>query len=300
MSVIVSSAGPVMMSMTRRLLLFVAAVVVGFVWGYTWSFELSAWAWSVLLEIFADPNAQIASLGTGIIVGFALGLVHITAPCYLPAAFAALPLSQLAGNYRRWLKAVAVLTISMVAVTALFGVIVGAPIRLLAGTVGSPETMGAITQITLIITGVIMLLVALGELGLTRRLLPSAHAAPALANAPADDTSFVGLYRPVAITGVWIAATFGIVCPKTLYLALLVYVAVVGSMAYGALVLGAYGLGLAAAIALCGFVLLPASRGAQFSAWLAGHAEGFHIVQGIVFAVLGALTVSFWWLRYSG
>jgi cytochrome c biogenesis protein CcdA len=57
------------------------------------------------------------------------------------------------------------------------------------------------------------------------------------------------------------AATYGIVCPKPLYLALLVYVAVVGSMAYGALALAAYGLGLATAIALGGLILLPASRG---------------------------------------
>jgi hypothetical protein len=64
------------------------------------------------------------------------------------------------------------------------------------------------------------------------------------------------------------AATFGIICPKPLYLALLVYVAVVGSMAYGALVLGAYGLGLAASIGLGGFILLRAGRAARFSAWL--------------------------------
>jgi cytochrome c biogenesis protein CcdA len=299
MSVIVSSAGPVMMSMPRRLLLFVAAVAVGSIWGYTWNREFANWSASVLLSVFADPNIQIASLGTAMFVGFALGLVHIVSPCYLPAAFGALPLAQVARDSRQWLKTVAVLTVSMVAVTALFGVIVGAPTRLLAGTIGSPQTMGALTQITLIITGIVMLVVALGELGLTWRLLPSGHTAPVLANALRDDTSFVTRYRQVAFTGVWIAATFGIVCPKPLYLAVLVYVAVVGSMAYGALALGAYGLGLAAAIALCGFVLLPASRGARLSAWLAAHAEGFHIIQGVVFAVLGALTVSFWWLRYT-
>src|SRR5262245_26574523 len=133
MSAIISSAGPVMMSMSRRVLLFVAAVVVGSLWGYTWDRELSAWAWSVLLEIFADSEVQNASLGAALIAGFALGLPHNTTPCYPPAAFAALPLTHMASAYRQWLKAVAVLTVSMVAVTALFGVIVGAPTRLLAG-----------------------------------------------------------------------------------------------------------------------------------------------------------------------
>jgi cytochrome c biogenesis protein CcdA len=103
----------------------------------------------------------------------------------------------------------------------------------------------------------------------------------------------------VAAIGLWIAATFGIVCPKPLYLALLVYVALVGSMAYGALALGAYGLGLAASIGLGGYLLLGAGRAARFSAWLATHEEGFHLVQGVVFAVLGVLTVSFWLFRYS-
>jgi cytochrome c biogenesis protein CcdA len=186
----------------------------------------------------------------------------------------------------------------MVTVTVAFGVIVGAPTRLLAGTIGSPQSMGAITQVTLIITGALMVLFALGELGLTRRLLPIVHAAPAFPGTVVDESDFVARYRPVAIAGVWIAATFGIVCPKPLYLALLVYVAVLGSMSYGALVLGAYGLGLVAAIALCGLAFLPASRGARFRAWLAARAEGFHLIQGVVFAALGALTVSFWWLRY--
>ena len=51
--------------------------------------------------------------------------------------------------------------------------------------------MGAITQITLIITGILMLLFALGELGLTRRLLPSAARGPRLVSAAVDDTTFV-------------------------------------------------------------------------------------------------------------
>src|SRR3954470_14627849 len=116
MSVITSSTGFVMMSTSRRLLLFGAAVVVGFIWGYIWNQDLVAWAYSILLEIFADPNIQIASLATGVGMGFVLGFVHVAAPCYLPAVLAALPLTQSADNNRQWLKTVAVLTVSMVAV----------------------------------------------------------------------------------------------------------------------------------------------------------------------------------------
>jgi cytochrome c biogenesis protein CcdA len=98
--------------------------------------------------------------------------------------------------------------------------------------------------------------------------------------------------------GFWMAATFGVICPKPLYVALLVYVAVVGSPAYGALTLGTYGLGLATSVAIGGLILLPASRAARFKSWLADREETFHFVQGLVFAAAGALAVAFFWLKY--
>jgi hypothetical protein len=90
-----------------------------------------------------------------------------------------------------------------------------------------------------------------------------------------------------------------VICPKPLYLALLVYVAVVGNAAYGALALGAYSLGLATSVALGGFILLPVSRLAGFNAWLAAREDAFHLVQCLVFAVFGAVAVAFFWLRYT-
>jgi len=78
-----------------------------------------------------------------------------------------------------------------------------------------------------------------------------------------------------------------------------VYVAVVGSALYGAVALGAYGLGLAISVALVGLILRPVGRTARFGAWMASHEGAFRLVQGLVFAVLGAVTVSFFWLRYT-
>ena len=286
------------MSTLRRLLLFGAAVALGFIGGLNWSTELSNWAYNGLLNVFAQPGIQITTLGVGVGLGFLLGFVHITSICYLPAAFAALPLVQAARTNREWLKTVAVLVLCMVAVTALFGVLVSAPASLLAGIIGSRRTMAQLMQPTLVVTGILMIVVALGELGLIRRLLPRVHFTPAPVGVPGEMSPRTR-YRRAAIMGLWMAATFGIICPKPLYLALLVYVAVVGSAAYGALALGAYGLGLATSIALGGFILLPASRAARFNAWLAARETGFHLVQGLVFAALGALVVSFFWLRYA-
>ena len=119
-----------------------------------------------------------------------------------------------------------------------------------------------------------MLVVALGELGLTRRLLPERARGP---GARERSSGRYELCHPLPPGGHHRRLDRRHLrhrLPEGALPGAAGYVAVVGSMAYGALVLGAYGLGLAAAIALCGFVLLPASRGARFSAWLAARAEG--------------------------
>ena len=209
-----------------------------------------------------------------------------------------MPLVQAARNNREWLKTVAVLGLGSVLVAALFGAILGAPASLLAGTVGSRRMMSQIMQTALVGTGILMMVVALGEMGLMRRLLPRLRFGPSSMDEESD-RSARGLYRQAAVMGASMTATFGICCTQPLYLALVVYVAVVGSAVYGAVTLGAYGLGLATSVALAGLILRPASRAARFSTWLASHEEAFHLVQGLVFAVLGALTVSFFWLRYT-
>jgi len=283
---------------TARLLLLVAAVAAGFVGGLTWSLEISAWAYDGFIKLFAEPGIQITSLAMGVGVAYLLGFVHVTTICYMPAALAAVPMVQEARTTREWLKTAAVLALAMVLVSALFGILLSAPASLFAGIIGSRRTMSQIMQPTLIATGILMVVAAMGELGLIRRLLPSVHIAHASADVPMDGSPRTR-YRRAAIMGLWMAATFGIICPKPLYLGLLVYVAVVGSAAYGALALGAYGLGLASTVALSGLVLMRASRAARFTSWLAEREETFHLVQGIVFAALGAMAVSFFWLKYT-
>jgi cytochrome c biogenesis protein CcdA len=297
MSVALSAVRPAMTT-TTRLLLLAAAVVVGFVAGLTWSLEISAWAYEGFIKLFAEPGIQITSLAMGVGVAYLLGFVHVTTICYLPAALAAVPMVQEARTSREWLKTAAVLALAMVAVSALFGILLSAPASLFAGVVGSRRTMSQIMQPTLIATGILMIVAAMGELGLIRRLLPSIHVAHPSVDVPTDANPRTR-YRRAAIMGIWMASTFGIICPKPLYLGLLVYVAVVGSAAYGALALGVYGLGLATSVALGGFVLMRASRAARFKSWLAEREETFHFIQGMVFAALGAMAVSFFWLRYA-
>jgi hypothetical protein len=286
------------MGLTTRLLLLGAAVAAGFVGGLNWSVEISAWAYDGFVNLFADPGFQITSMAMGVAVAYLVGVVHVTTICWLPGALAAVPIVQGARSDRDWLKTVAVIAISMVVVTSLFGMLISAPASLFAGIIGSRRTVSAIMQPTLVATGILMVALAMGELGLIRRFLPSLHHAPASVAVPTGESSLIR-YRRAAIMGIWMAATFGVICPKPLYLGLLVYVAVIGSAAYGALALGAYGLGLASTVTLGGLVLIRATRAARFNAWLAAHEETFHLVQGIVFAVMGAMCVSFFWLKYT-
>jgi hypothetical protein len=66
------------LSVPRRWLLFGVAVVLGAVGGNVVNIEPSEWAYNGLLHLFADPGVQIASLITGVGMGFVLGFIHLT------------------------------------------------------------------------------------------------------------------------------------------------------------------------------------------------------------------------------
>jgi cytochrome c biogenesis protein CcdA len=211
---------------------------------------------------------------------------------------AALPLVQVARDKRDWLKTALALMGGMVVVTALFGAIVGGAGGAFAGLGASARPMALVMKPVLVAMGLLMVLAALGEFGLVRRLLPELHPAQRLGEASVQPVTG-SPYRRAAALGVIMAATFGIICTRPTYLALLAYVAVVGSIGYGVVALAAYGVGLASPIALGGFGLLPAGRSTRVLAWLESRREAIHIAQGILLAFLGALTVAFFWVRYA-
>ena len=240
-----------------------------------------------MLQTFLEPGFQVVSLTVAVALGFTLGFAHIVRICYLPAALAVLPLLQATREKRDFLVVAGLLILSMVLVGALWGAIVGAPAAALAGAVGSRRVMGMIMQPVLTIVGLLMLLVALGELGVIRRLLLPDFHFPEKAAQGAADLAERSSYRPALILGVSMAATFGIVCNRPLYLVLLVYVALVGGTGAGALTLGAYGFGLSSSLVVAALVLIPAGRSARLMAWLSEREETLHIIQGVVFAFMG-------------
>jgi cytochrome c biogenesis protein CcdA len=285
------------MGIPLRLLLFGLAAGMGTLGGYGWSLELSDVPYDALLQIFLEPGFQVTSLALAVTLGFTLGFAHIVRICYLPAAIAVMPLLQASRDKRDFLRTAAILMLSMVLVCALWGAVVGMSAAALAGTVGSRRVMGMIMQPVFTVVGLAMLLVALGELGLIRRLLPDFHFPEKVAQGAASGAQ-QSSHRQVLILAISMVATFGIVCNRPLYLVLLLYVALVGGIGYGALTLGAYGLGLSSSLVLAGLALMPAGRSTRLLAWLADREEALHIVQGIAFAFMGALSVSWFLLRH--
>jgi cytochrome c biogenesis protein CcdA len=208
-----------------------------------------------------------------------------------------MPLVRGRGGKAEWLKSALVLAVGMVAVTAVWGVLVALAGAAFADFFRSSRNMGLVMQPVLLVMGALMLVIALGEFGLIRRMLPELH--PASVAVQGIPSTAPQSYWRTAMLGVAIAATFGIVCTLPPYLALLLNVAVVGSVAYGALALGAYGLGLATPILLGSVALGPAGRATRLMNWLAAKRDALHVAQGILFAAVGALVIVFFWVRYA-
>lgn len=208
-----------------------------------------------------------------------------------------MPLVQGRGGRAEWAKTALVLAASMVAVTALWGAGISVAGAAFGDFFRNSRNMSQLLQPVMVVMGAAMLVVALGEFGLVPRLLPELH--PAAASAQDVASRAPRGYRRVATLGAALAATFGVVCTLPPYLALLLHVAVVGSVAYGVLALGAYGLGLSVPILLGSLALGPAGRATRLADWLAARRDGIRVAQGLLFAALGALTLAFFWLRYT-
>jgi cytochrome c biogenesis protein CcdA len=208
-----------------------------------------------------------------------------------------MPLVQGRGGRLERARTALVFAASMVAVTAVWGAAIALAGAAFGDFFRNSRNMSQLLQPVMVGMGALMLVIALGEFRLVPRLLPEFHPASVAVQGIHGRTSRG--YGQVALLGAAIAGTFGIICTLPPYLALLLHVAVVASVAYGVLALGAYGLGLSVPILLGSIALGPAGRATRFSDWLAARRDAIHVAQGILFAALGALTLAFFWVRYA-
>ena len=201
--------------------------------------------------------------------------------------FTIAPLVQEARTKKRWLAMLGVFTGVLMLVLALFGAAMAWAGSAVAARVTTPWAREAIAACALTVLGLLALAIALGELGLTRPILP--RITP-LAGRPLTG----GAWRRAVIIALAFGVTMAIFSPLSAYAIMIGWVAARQSAWLGAVTLAAYGLGLVVPLAVAG--TLAVGRGDA-----AGPSEAFQarvrLVGGVSLAVAGGFLLSMWTVR---
>jgi cytochrome c biogenesis protein CcdA len=201
--------------------------------------------------------------------------------------FTIAPLVQEAKTRRRWLATLALFTAVLIAVLGVFGAGMTWAGAAVAAQVTTPRAREVIASLMLTALGVVALAGALGELGLTRPLLPRMTSVPG----GGDRGSLAGRAVTIALL---FGATMAIFSPLSAYALVIGWVASQRSAWLGAATLMAYGLGLMVPLAIAG--TLAAGRAEQTA--LSEHVQArLRVVSGASLALAGGFMLSMWTLR---
>jgi cytochrome c biogenesis protein CcdA len=202
--------------------------------------------------------------------------------------FVIAPLVQEASTRRRWLVTLGIFTGSMLMALGGFGAAMAWAGTAAASRVTTPVARELIASLMLTAVGLLSVAVALGELGLTRSLLPRLSRAP--------DLAALGSLKPRSMAlALAFGSTMAIFSPLATYALVVGWVASRGSAWLGAVTLMAYGLGLTVPLALAGMAVARRSltSGETLEAWQ----ERVRVVGGVSMALAGGFLLSMWALR---
>jgi cytochrome c biogenesis protein CcdA len=201
--------------------------------------------------------------------------------------FTIAPLVQEAKTTRRWLATLALFTAVLIAVLGLFGAGMTWAGAAVAAQVTTPRAREILASLMLTALGIIALASALGELGLSRPLLPRVTTVPG----GGGNGSLAGRAVTVALV---FGATMAIFSPLSAYALVIGWVASQRSAWLGAATLMAYGLGLMVPLAIAG--TLAAGRTGQMA--LSERAQArLRVVSGASLALAGGFMLSMWTVR---
>jgi sulfite exporter TauE/SafE len=193
-------------------------------------------------------------LAVAVALAFAVGASMVVLPCGFPAVFAVPSLLEREPSSRARLRSLVAFTVGGVLPLALAGALLG----LLGGglwdsldSAGSRQVFAAIVYSIL---GVVALAYALTQLGVGR--MQGAFVRLAGPDLLTDGKTPRSSTRRPAMLGATFGAGLGIACPMPTYYAVLAWVVVAASPWYGAVVLGAYGLGRVAPAIAVGMVIV--------------------------------------------
>ncbi len=140
------------------------------------------------------------------------------------------------------------------------------------------------------IVGLVVLYFGLAELGMVpqRRLLSGTFH-----RAQQSGLKLRG-YRKSFVVGATMGGVLGVGCPFPTYHAILLWAAVVGSPAYGALLGAVLALGRILPLLLFGLLVRLRVSPRTMMDWIAEKNEIVHLVSGIGLVVLGVFSIAFW------
>ena len=198
--------------------------------------------------------------------------------------FTITPLVQEAKTRRQWLRTLGIFTGALLVVLGAFGAAMAWAGAAVAAKVTTPWAREAIASIALTVVGVLALVVALGELGVIRPLLPQVRTVP---TGPGTSS----LSRRALIIALAFGATMAIFSPLSAYALIIGWVAASQSPWLGAVTLMAYGLGLVVPLAVAGTLMARGDHRTQVLQ------ERVRLVGGVALAVAGGFMLSMWTLR---
>jgi len=198
--------------------------------------------------------------------------------------FTITPLVQEAKTRRQWLQTFGIFAGALVVVLGVFGAAMAWAGAAVAAKVTTPWAREVIASIALTVVGVLALVIALGELGIIRPLLPEVRTVPTV-------TGTSSLPRRALVIALAFGATMAIFSPLSAYALIIGWIAARQSPWLGAITLMAYGVGLVLPLAVAGTLMARSDRRAHVLQ------ERVRLVGGVALAAAGGFMLSMWTLR---
>lgn len=229
------------------------------------------------------------ALSIGAALAFVSGVTMIFTPCGMPLVFGLNTMAREGRERgRSWLPPFALFTLGIVAVMAVWGLVIGAVGNAVVDFLASPSNRFTVTEVLYSLLGFLALLMALWEFRWIRLPRIGGHQAM-----PARVARLNPYPRSLAM-GAALGGGFGVGCPFPTYQAILAWAALVGNPFYGAALLAANALGRAAPLFLIGGLAYGRTEQRAIAQWLVGNSARARLINGTALAAFASLMLVLW------
>lgn len=272
-------------TLAPKLLAIAAAVALAAGLAALFNFFFEGEKVAQIQEVIVGTGDFAAGPAIAFSLSLVIGVTMIVVPCSFPMIFSLSPVAEEAKTARGWLMTMSLFTLGLVLPMAAVGALVGG--------IGSglselfSENAKAIAVSLYSAVGLFALLYALGEFGVLRLPSLTTSATPGF-------ISRLPHYRRSFMLGLVIGGGLGIGCPFPTYHALLGWTAAVGSVWYGAALLGVNAIGRALPLFVIGLLFFAGVRPQTVTNWLQERRQTVKLVNGVGLTIVGAFLLIFW------